>query len=943
IHSTSGITLDNHTYCTILNQTNTLLTTTNMLTTFYESYNELWRNGDPRVTDWPLMQTPLPTIVICLLYVFTVKYVGPRLMRHRPPFEIRNLMLIYNFTMVLASFYLFYRLGKHGWFGKYNLKCQPVDYSSHPDAIGMADIAWWYYISKFVEFLDTIFFVIRKKTAHISTLHVIHHGIMPMSVWWGVKFTPGGHSTFFAFINSFVHVLMYTYYGIAAIGPHMYKYLWWKRYMTALQMIQFVIIFVHSFQLLFRACNYPRGFMWFIGFHAIMFWFLFMNFYKLEYKHRRDKQQKAAVAAAASSAVANTNDINGDKRQTEEEEEALINISNNSNLHRRAVYNRMKNNSNNNNSINNHHVKSPNFTNNNNDTDVNFNYSNNNFTPNNHKNTALHDTDVIENHLRLRREGTDSISQSRNALAEGDDDVAASATNEEEADPGSRSEEVSAATESPVMISPAAPGGEEGNIGDEDGDEDAESRGVLQDIAKNIAKTVLNGAVTAGGALVSANLPMVAPAAKIVGDLVKNGGNNIIDTLIDATNSFKLLGGLDKVGGGGGGGDGGGGGGNDSGGDDDSGDDDGGESRAAIDGLDEDLANSGGGEDGDSRASDMAADVASAGDATQNASSAEAGNDAQSRGIFSDIVHTIFPSGFNGAQTTTAPLTESESQALEKVSTLSVPLAALSTLNSYTLSRLIKAAKDASSGCVRPTSTPSPLKTTSKPLIKNTMTPRQESTPALTTNKPSKTTTTAKSDVSTTVKSRTWTTRAHRKRTTTTEEPTTTRRPHHRKRTSPVAELAKSISRKVSDAHETASDIKNTVVGGGDEKDKKKDDKDEKSFLTDPLGVVEDSMKDGAKAVADKIIEQGVETAKDQASTKLMNPMINIAGKKLKKDAHEAINKINEPTKEEKKAQKETEKKAKEAEKQRQKDENEARKRDIEAEKKAKEAEEQKS
>jgi hypothetical protein len=36
-----------------------------------------------------------------------------------------------------------------------------------------------------------IFFVLRKKNNHISTLHVIHHGVMPMSVWFGVKFTPG--------------------------------------------------------------------------------------------------------------------------------------------------------------------------------------------------------------------------------------------------------------------------------------------------------------------------------------------------------------------------------------------------------------------------------------------------------------------------------------------------------------------------------------------------------------------------------------------------------------------------------------------------------------------------------------------------------------------------------------------------------------------------------
>lgn len=55
----------------------------------------------------------------------------------------------------------------------------------------MASFSWWYYVTKYLEFVDTFFFVLRKKLAHISTLHVIHHGLMPMSVWWGVKFTPG--------------------------------------------------------------------------------------------------------------------------------------------------------------------------------------------------------------------------------------------------------------------------------------------------------------------------------------------------------------------------------------------------------------------------------------------------------------------------------------------------------------------------------------------------------------------------------------------------------------------------------------------------------------------------------------------------------------------------------------------------------------------------------
>lgn len=63
-------------------------------------------------------------------------------MRDRKPFDLRWLMVGYNFAMVAVSYILFYKLGVHGWFGKYNYKCQPVDYSNSEDAIGMATYAW---------------------------------------------------------------------------------------------------------------------------------------------------------------------------------------------------------------------------------------------------------------------------------------------------------------------------------------------------------------------------------------------------------------------------------------------------------------------------------------------------------------------------------------------------------------------------------------------------------------------------------------------------------------------------------------------------------------------------------------------------------------------------------------------------------------------------------
>lgn len=59
------------------------------------------------------------------------------------------------------------------------------------------------------------------------------------SVWMGMKFAPGGHSTFFAMLNAFVHIVMYFYYMIAAMGPKYQKFIWWKKYLTAFQMVSF--------------------------------------------------------------------------------------------------------------------------------------------------------------------------------------------------------------------------------------------------------------------------------------------------------------------------------------------------------------------------------------------------------------------------------------------------------------------------------------------------------------------------------------------------------------------------------------------------------------------------------------------------------------------------------------------------------------------------------
>lgn len=60
---------------------------------------------------------------------------------------------------------------------------------------------------------------------------------MAFTWWFGVKFAAGGLGTFHAMVNCLVHVIMYSYYALSALGPAYQKYLWWKKYMTSIQLV----------------------------------------------------------------------------------------------------------------------------------------------------------------------------------------------------------------------------------------------------------------------------------------------------------------------------------------------------------------------------------------------------------------------------------------------------------------------------------------------------------------------------------------------------------------------------------------------------------------------------------------------------------------------------------------------------------------------------------
>lgn len=164
----------------------------------------------------------------------------------------------------------------------------------------MARGVYAYFICKLIELLDTVFFVLRKKHRQVSFLHVYHHAMMPICAWIGVRFVPGGHPTLLGVINSFIHIIMYTYYMLSAFGPNVQKYLWWKKYLTSLQLIQFSIILVHNAQIIFSDCNFPKPLAVLLTINAILFIYLFGSFYIRNYTKKSRMEKKETTSNGTS-------------------------------------------------------------------------------------------------------------------------------------------------------------------------------------------------------------------------------------------------------------------------------------------------------------------------------------------------------------------------------------------------------------------------------------------------------------------------------------------------------------------------------------------------------------------------------------------------------------------------------------------------------------------
>lgn len=200
-------------------------------------------SNDERVKDWFLMQSFWPTAILAISYLVIVK-LGMYFMKDRKPFELSTFTRVYNVFTVGLNAYMLHEFVYVAIAERMGL-CTPVNTDpNNKNALRLAAVIWWYYFSKMIEFIDTFVFVLRKKNNQVSFLHLYHHSTM-FPLWWlGVKWCPGGQAYFAAMINCFVHVVMYSYYFISTYPK--YKDVWWKKYITHLQLGQFYIVLLDT-------------------------------------------------------------------------------------------------------------------------------------------------------------------------------------------------------------------------------------------------------------------------------------------------------------------------------------------------------------------------------------------------------------------------------------------------------------------------------------------------------------------------------------------------------------------------------------------------------------------------------------------------------------------------------------------------------------------------
>ncbi|KAH9505839.1 hypothetical protein DERF_010611 [Dermatophagoides farinae] len=266
-----------------------------MINITYYWYDYWQQNGHPySMNYWISMNGPTRITIIIVGYLYFCLSLGPILMMNRKPFVLRKIMFIYNIMTIILNLYFFIQSLYYLDYGRRLFDFKFPDHTIITDVdVEQISLTHFYLWTKLLDLFDTIFFVLRKKNNQISGLHLYHHSIVPLLGWCAFCIAPTASCLgIFPLFNTAIHCIMYSYYALSSFGPKIQPYLWWKRYITQLQLAQFVIYGIYLIPFFKYQQGYPIKFWRFIAVpQPIIFFYLFYRFYRQSYMAKNERQR----------------------------------------------------------------------------------------------------------------------------------------------------------------------------------------------------------------------------------------------------------------------------------------------------------------------------------------------------------------------------------------------------------------------------------------------------------------------------------------------------------------------------------------------------------------------------------------------------------------------------------------------------------------------------
>ena len=150
------------------------------------------------------------------------------------------------------------------------------------------DVTYYFYISKYVEFLDTYFLILCGRP--VIWLQYLHHIGAPLDMGLVYHWKVEGAWIFVAF-NGIIHTFMYYYYACCIMK---WNFPLPKQFITMLQLTQFVsgigVLGLYYFVDEYWKNDEKRFVFLFTNAYVLMNLFMFLNFYKKTYLKKSAKK-----------------------------------------------------------------------------------------------------------------------------------------------------------------------------------------------------------------------------------------------------------------------------------------------------------------------------------------------------------------------------------------------------------------------------------------------------------------------------------------------------------------------------------------------------------------------------------------------------------------------------------------------------------------------------